>query len=45
MGQAWLILIKVVAEYLYTTQPTDSLCEDIVGLPDTRYFFEVAWGC
>ena len=34
------ILIGGVAEFLYTTQPTDSLFEDTVGLPETNYFFQ-----
>ena len=44
MGQASPVLIGGVVEFLYTTctRPTDSLCEDAVGLPETSYFFEVA---
>ena len=41
-GQVWPSLIGGVAEFLCATQLTDSLCEDTVGLPITRYFFEVA---
>ena len=39
IGEAWSILIGGVVELLYTTRPIDSLCEDTVGLPETRYFF------
>ena len=43
MGHVWPILIGGVAEFLYTTWPTDSPCKDRVGLLETRYLFEVAW--
>ena len=42
MDQEWPIYMGGVAEFLYTTWLTDSLCEDTVGLPETSYFFEVA---
>ena len=36
------MLIGRVAEFVHTTQLTDSFCEDTVWLPETSYFFEVA---
>ena len=42
MGQTWPALIRDMAKFLYTTRPTDFLCEDTVGdnyIPEIRYFF------
>ena len=32
-------MANFLVELLCTTQPADSICEDTVGLPETRYFY------